>query len=90
MTGLLTIRRNLVRRNGKTILKDTKTHQMRVIKLDQDTVTILTAHKGIRSVRSAAAPNSAPHSTTTPSYSPTPPTTGGIAIQTASPTSTPK
>ncbi|MGH3924658.1 MAG: tyrosine-type recombinase/integrase [Pseudonocardiaceae bacterium] len=45
VTGLLTIRRNLVRRNGKTILKDTKTHQMRVIKLDQDTVTILTAHK---------------------------------------------
>ncbi len=42
---MLTIRRNLVRRNGKTILKDTKTHQMRVIKLDQDTVAILTAHK---------------------------------------------
>ncbi len=45
MTGLLTIRRSLVRRNGKTIIKDTQTHQMRVIKLDQDTVTILTAHK---------------------------------------------
>ncbi|MGQ0777252.1 MAG: hypothetical protein ACT4NY_23030 [Pseudonocardiales bacterium] len=28
-SSLLTIRRSLVRRNGKTILKDTKTHQMR-------------------------------------------------------------
>jgi integrase len=45
ISGLLTIRRNLVRRNGRTVLKDTKTHQMRVIKLDQDTVAILAAHK---------------------------------------------
>ena len=41
VSGLVTIRRSLVRRNGTTILKDTKTHQMRVIKLDQDTITIL-------------------------------------------------
>lgn len=27
------------------ILKDTKTHQMRVIKLDQDTITVLIQHK---------------------------------------------
>jgi integrase len=45
VSGLLTIRRSLVRRNGTTILKDTKTHQMRVIKLDQDTITILSQHK---------------------------------------------
>ncbi|MDQ3763525.1 MAG: site-specific integrase [Actinomycetota bacterium] len=45
VSGLLTIRRSLVRRNGKTILKDTKTHQMRVIKLDQDTIGILREHK---------------------------------------------
>ncbi len=32
-------------RNGTTILKDTKTHQMRVIRLDQDTITILNQHK---------------------------------------------
>lgn len=44
-SSFLTIRRNLVRRNGKIILKDTKTHQMRVIKLDQDTIAILTDHK---------------------------------------------
>jgi integrase len=31
VSGLLTIRRNLVRRNGTTILKDTKTHQMRAL-----------------------------------------------------------
>jgi integrase len=45
VSGSLTIRRSLVRRNGTTILKDTKTHQMRVIKLDQDTITILSQHK---------------------------------------------
>jgi hypothetical protein len=45
ISGLLTIRRNLVRCNGTAILKDTKTHQMRVIKLDQDTITILGQHK---------------------------------------------
>jgi integrase len=45
VSGLLTIRRSLVRRNGTTILKDTKTHQMRVIKLDQDTITILSQHR---------------------------------------------
>ncbi len=43
--GLLTIRRNLVRQNGKAIIKDTKTHQMRIVSLDPGTVAILTAHK---------------------------------------------
>jgi integrase len=54
VSGLLTIRRNLVRRNGTTILKDTKTHQMRVIKLDHDTVAVLTAHKQRAETRCAA------------------------------------
>lgn len=44
-SGLLTIRRNLVRQNGKTITKDTKTHQMRIVSLDPDTITILRDHK---------------------------------------------
>jgi integrase len=43
--GLLTIRRNLVRQNGTVVLKETKTHQMRVVSLDPDTVAILTAHQ---------------------------------------------
>jgi integrase len=42
---LLTIRRNLVRQNGKITIKETKTHQMRVVSLDPATVAILTAHK---------------------------------------------
>ena len=45
VSGLLTIRRSLVRHSGKTILKHTKTHQMRMIKLDQGTIDILTEHK---------------------------------------------
>lgn len=44
-SGLLTIRRNLVRQNGKTITKDTKTHQMRIVSLDPDTITIRRDHK---------------------------------------------
>jgi len=44
-TGLLTIRRNLVRQNGATVIKDTKTHRMRIVNLDPETVAILTAHK---------------------------------------------
>ncbi|MDQ2879693.1 MAG: site-specific integrase [Actinomycetota bacterium] len=43
--GLLTIRRNLVRQNGKALLKETKTHQMRIVSLDPDTIAILTVHK---------------------------------------------
>jgi integrase len=43
--GVLTIRRNLVSYNGKTIVKDTKTHQMRRISLDEATVEILEMHK---------------------------------------------
>lgn len=42
---LLTIRRNLVRQNGKTIIKDTKTHQMRIVSLDPDTSAVLRDHK---------------------------------------------
>jgi hypothetical protein len=33
---LLTIRRDLVRQNGKTVIKDTETHQMRIVNLDPD------------------------------------------------------
>jgi len=44
-SGLLTIRRNLVRQDGTTVIKDTKTHQMRIVSLDPDTVAILTDHK---------------------------------------------
>jgi integrase len=54
ISGLLTIRRSLHHRNGKTFIKDTKTHQMRVIRLDQDTITILTDHKQSAQRRCAA------------------------------------
>jgi integrase len=37
----LSIRRSLVRRSGRTIIKDTKSHQMRRISLDKVTVDIL-------------------------------------------------
>ncbi|MDQ3154117.1 MAG: hypothetical protein M3R63_21160 [Actinomycetota bacterium] len=42
---MLTIRRNLVRQNGKAIIKDTKTHQIRIVSLDPDTIAILRDHK---------------------------------------------
>ncbi len=84
-SGLLTIRRNLVRQNGKTIIKDTKTHQMRIVNLDPDTVPILTA--------TSSAPNNSAwcpgrRSPTTPLCSPTPPTTGDTATRMPSPTGT--
>jgi hypothetical protein len=41
---VLTIHRSLVRDNGKTLVKDTKTHQMRRISPDKATVEILGAH----------------------------------------------
>lgn len=45
VTDVLTIRRNMISHNGQTIVKDTKTHQMRRISLDNATVNILDAHK---------------------------------------------
>jgi integrase len=45
IAGILTIRRGLVQHNGKTIVKDTKTHQMRRISLDETTVEILNAQR---------------------------------------------
>ncbi|MGB6224246.1 MAG: tyrosine-type recombinase/integrase [Pseudonocardiaceae bacterium] len=42
---LLEIRRNYVQRQGRKIEKDTKTHQMRRISLDPDTVTVLEEHR---------------------------------------------
>lgn len=44
-TGVLTIRRSMLQRSGKIIIKDTKTHQMRRISLDEATVEIIEAHK---------------------------------------------
>lgn len=43
--GKLTIRRNYVRVAGKTVVKDTKTHQMRRISLDPATVEVLAEHR---------------------------------------------
>lgn len=44
-SGVLAIRRSLISHYGKTIVKDTKTHQMRRISLDEATVEILDADK---------------------------------------------
>jgi integrase len=44
-TGTVTVRRNYVRMNRKSIEKDTKTHQMRRLALDPATVEILTEHR---------------------------------------------
>ena len=43
--GVLTIRRNFVRSGARRIEKDTKTHQMRRLSLDQETVAMLTEHR---------------------------------------------
>jgi hypothetical protein len=42
--GVLTARRNYVQAGGKSIEKDTKTHQMRRLALDPATVEVLTEH----------------------------------------------
>jgi integrase len=42
--GMLAIRRNYVRTGGRGIEKDTKTHQMRRISLDAETVAVLHEH----------------------------------------------
>jgi integrase len=43
--GVLTIRRNYVRTGSRGIEKDTKTHQMRRISLDAETVAVLADHR---------------------------------------------
>jgi integrase len=43
--GRLTVRRNYLRRNRRSIEKDTKTHQMRRISLDSATVEVLIEHR---------------------------------------------
>jgi site-specific recombinase XerD len=43
--GMLTIRRNYVRSRARGIEKDTKTHQMRRISLDPETVAVLVDHR---------------------------------------------
>ena len=42
---VLEIRRNYVQRRGRKIEKDTKTHQMRRIALDPETVAVLDEHR---------------------------------------------
>jgi integrase len=44
--GMLAIRRNYVRSGQRRIEKDTKTHQMRRIALDAETVAVLVEHRG--------------------------------------------
>jgi integrase len=44
--GMLSIRRNYVRSGRQRIEKDTKTHQMRRIALDAETVAVLVANRG--------------------------------------------
>jgi integrase len=44
--GMLAIRRNYVRSGQRRIEKDTKTHQMRRIALDAETVAVLAEHRG--------------------------------------------
>ena len=44
-SAMLEIRRSYSRRSGKAREKDTKTHQMRRISLDQETVEVLTSHR---------------------------------------------
>ncbi len=43
--GMLAIRRNFVRSSKQGIEKDTKTHQMRRIALDAETVAVLAEHR---------------------------------------------
>lgn len=43
--AVLEVRRNYTQRNGKAREKDTKTHQMRRIAIDADTVELLRAHR---------------------------------------------
>jgi integrase len=42
---ILEIRRNYIQRQGRKIEKDTKTHQMRRIALDPETIAVLTEHR---------------------------------------------
>ena len=43
--GVLTVRRNYVRVNRRTIDKDTETHQMRRLAIDPATVEVLAEHR---------------------------------------------
>ena len=49
--GMLQIRRNYVWLAGRAVEKDTKTHQMRRIALDQATVEVLAAHRKLYEAR---------------------------------------
>jgi integrase len=51
--GMLKIRRNYLKRNGISKLKDTKTHQMRRIALDTETTVLLTHHQARAKARCA-------------------------------------
>ena len=52
--GLLAIRRNYVRSRAQGIEKDTKTHQMRRISLDAETVAVLADHRDRQGQRARA------------------------------------
>ena len=52
--GMLAIRRNYVRSTARAIEKDTKTHQMRRISLDAETVAVLTEHRSRHKERARA------------------------------------
>ena len=52
--GMLAIRRNYVRSTARAIEKDTKTHQMRRISLDAETVAVLTEHQSRHTERARA------------------------------------
>jgi integrase len=51
--GMLKIRRNYIKRDGLSQIKDTKTHQMRRIALDTETTVLLTHHKARAHARCA-------------------------------------
>ncbi len=46
-TGMITVRRNFVRSGNRRIEKDTKTHQMRRLALDPETVAMLADHRAL-------------------------------------------
>ena len=52
--GLLAIRRNYVRSRTQGIEKDTKTHQMRRISLDPETIAVLVDHRDRHEQRASA------------------------------------
>ena len=69
------------------MIKDTKTHQMRIVNLDPETVAILTVHKQRVQQRCAELGTTLPNDAFVFSYATT---TGGTATPTPSRTGTPR